>query len=250
MTRIRKNRQLAFLAAGVLACWVVATSAGCCCRSREDYRLQADEEAEEIVCEKSEDSRWGIDEFTIEMDPRSRYFDGTDPDCPPMPEDDPASHEFMHCVGGHKAWKHWHDNGEVTELENPQWREYLGKYTERADDGAIKLRLNDAVRLSLIHSPSYQQQIETIYLSALDVSTERFRFDVQFFGSTGPIYQHLGSERAGGEQHFTIDTEATMENAATAGKLLVGSRTQPSGSFSTRHGTALPFSTQPAQPLP
>ncbi|MGE3315110.1 MAG: hypothetical protein AB7O26_08320 [Planctomycetaceae bacterium] len=193
--------------------------------NRAHYREQADDEAGRIVIEKSNDDRWALDDFTIEMDSRSRFYDGSDPDYPPMPEDDPASHEFMHCVDGHRGWKHWHDHGDTAELENPYWQQCLGEYAEIAEDGAVKLTLNDAVRLALIHSPDYQEQLETIYLSALDVSTERFRFDVQFFGGFDLRYNHLGEERGpNGESNtvtFAPDFSA-QRRFATAGQLLVG----------------------------
>jgi len=217
----RRERNVSITMIGLA--WVVAAllSAGC---NRAHYRVEADDEAACLVLEKSNDPRWGLDDFTIDIDPRSRYYDGYDPDYPPMPPDDPASHEFMHCVDGMKGWKHWHDHGDIDQLESPYWREYLGQYTERAPDGAIKLRVEDAVHLARIHSPSFQQQLETIYLSALDVSTERFRFDVQFFGGVDPTYQHQGSERAGGESNtLALDSDLTARRRfATAGELLVG----------------------------
>ena len=64
------------------------------------------------------------------------------------------------------------------------------------EDGANQA---DDERRSLpgqVHSPDYRSQIETIYLSALDVSTERFRFDVQFFGNSNTIFTHRGRMRA------------------------------------------------------
>jgi hypothetical protein len=57
------------------------------------------------------------------------------------------------------------------------------------EQGVLRLNRDDAVRLALLHSRTYQQQLETLYLSALDVSFERFRFDSQFFAG----YQTFGT---------------------------------------------------------
>lgn len=201
---------------------MVLSIAGC---NRSYYRKQADKDAERLVWEKSQNPKWALNDFTIELDPRSRYYDPYDPDYPPMPPDDPASHELMHRLDGKKGFKHWHDHGDLEELENPGWRSFLNQYAELTEEGAIKLGLEDALRLALMHSPSYQQQLETVYLSALDVSTERFRFDVQFFGGAGTSFEHLGAERnAFGESNgLAFEPNALLRRRfATAGELLVG----------------------------
>jgi hypothetical protein len=194
------------------------------------YRVQADKEVKYLVTQKSNDARWQYDSFTIGMDPRSRYFDPTDPDGPPMPYDDPASHLYMHCIAGKKAYPCWHSNGDWYGLENPRWKDLLMQYNEMADDGAIKLTMNGSVCLAQVHSSEYRNQIETIYLSALDVSTERFRFDVQFFGNSNTVFTTLGAVRGGGEQRSTLlqgnipsDTTYSMtKHFSTGADLLVG----------------------------
>ena len=127
-----------------------------------------------MIEEKSNDPRWAVDDFSIEMNPRSRYYDEYDPDKPPMPPDDPASHQYMHCVDCKKGWPHWHRNGDRYELENPNWRAHLAEYAPLNEKGEVVLDVDTALKLAYMHSPDYQQQLETLYLSALDVSTERF----------------------------------------------------------------------------
>ncbi|MEX2288586.1 MAG: hypothetical protein WD648_15925 [Planctomycetaceae bacterium] len=201
---------------------LAALSATGCTRS--EYRRAADREAGELVHEKSNDPRWGLPGFTIDVDPRSRYFDPYDPDKPPMPPDDPVAHQFMHCVDGMKGWKGWHRNGDIPQLENPGWRDWLDAELSKDNQGRYQLTLDKAVELAIRHSPDYQEQLETLYLSALDVSTERFRFDVQFFGGNFTEFQHLGSERPGGESNtLTTTTDFQLRKRfATAGELLVG----------------------------
>jgi hypothetical protein len=212
-----------------LACVVLIMTIVSCNRSY--YRQQADAEVSEVITEKSYDDRWAIPCFDIEMDPRSRIYDPYDPDRPPMPPDDPDAHQLMHCIDGKEGYSRWHENGEIEEIENPFWRGALGEYTQITPEGAVKLSLDDSVKLAMIHSPRYQEQLETLYLSALDVSTERFRYDVQFFGGADATFQHLGSKTPFGESNsLTLGRTSnsrpqTLEfrkRFATAGELLVG----------------------------
>jgi hypothetical protein len=139
-----------------------------------------------------------------------------------MPQDDPASHEYMLRVDGMKGWKHWDDNGHRVELENPAWREALKEYVEVGEAGSVKLNTDSALRLAYVHSPSHQNQLETLYLSALDVTAERFRLDTQFFGGYGVGYDHNGSLES---DRLTVGADPVLRaqrRFATAGELLVG----------------------------
>ncbi|PHS17437.1 MAG: hypothetical protein COA78_03055 [Blastopirellula sp.] len=174
----------------VMIAFAAITAGGC---SRAKYRLQADHEAYYLIAEKTNDPRWTESDYSIEIDSRSRFYDGYDPDKPPMPEDDPTSHHYMHNVNGMKGWKYWHENGERLDLENTAWRDALSEYVEIDENGAVKLDIDSAMQLAYVHSPSHQNQLETLYLSALDVSAERFRLDTQFFGGYDTKYVHNGS---------------------------------------------------------
>ncbi|MCA9138663.1 MAG: TolC family protein [Planctomycetales bacterium] len=155
--------------------------------------MNADREAYSTIAERNCDPRWAQSDLGIDLDPRSRYFDPYNPDCSPMPADDPASHRYMHCVDGMNGWKHWGDYGVRSALENPQWQVRLAEYTELADDGRVKLDLDSAVRLAYVHAPLHQRSLETLYLSSLDVTGERFRLDTQFFGGNAVDYRHQGN---------------------------------------------------------
>ena len=110
----------------------------------------------------------------IDVDPRSRMFDPNSPDCPPRPPDDPVSHKIMKCVDGKPVragleQDRPHDRASITRR---------GKITlPRDKDGNVVLDLTGAVQVALLESPNYQQQLETLYLSGLDVTFERFRFE-------------------------------------------------------------------------
>ncbi len=203
----------------VLLASVVIAAGGC---SRTEHRLQADREAYDAIAERNHDPRWHAADHSIEIDPRSRYFDPCDPDRPPMPPDDPASHEYMRLVDGKKGWKHWHDNGIRAELENPAWRKALAEYVELDDDGSIKLNTDSALKLAYVHSPSHQSQLETLYLSALDVTAERFRLDTQFFGGYGVRHDLNNDQLTVGSSSAGNPTLQGRRLFASAGELLVG----------------------------
>ncbi|MCH2212701.1 MAG: TolC family protein [Fuerstiella sp.] len=218
---LRFTQTLVTSAVGMCALFL----SGC---AREHYRLQADHEVACLIEEKSNDARWGLRNFNIDVDHRSRYADMYDPDHPPMPPDDPTAHRLMHCLDGKKHWDKWHANGNITDLENPYWKQYLDSATVRNEQGEMLFTLEDSVKLALIHSPDWQEQLETLYFSALDVSSERFRYDVQFFGGTGISSTHLGRKRPGGESNLlAINTDSGFSPAtfnrrmATGGQLLV-----------------------------
>ena len=184
----------------------------------------ADRDAYSTIAKSSSDPRWAQPSLSIEPDPRSRNYVPENIDRPPMPADDPASHEFMQCIWGMKGYKHWLDNGVTDQLDNPRWREHLGEYVPMNEDGEIILNADTALTLAYMHSPDYQDQLEELYLTAIDVSTERFSFETQFFGRINSRWEHFGRERFGDETN-TLDIDSRLEASrqfATAGTLLVG----------------------------
>jgi hypothetical protein len=163
--------------------------------SRTHYRVQADSEAKDLIAEKAFHPHWSIDFYRALPRPDSRMFDPFDPDREPLPPDDPAAHKYMHNVDGKKGWKHWHRNGDTPDVQNPQ---YLG-CLPLDEQGVLVLTADEAVRQGFIHSPNYQRQMEEVYLSALDVSFERFRFDTQFFAGYAIDYAAEGRNVPGNQ---------------------------------------------------
>ncbi len=180
----RHSFSIALLLSGLVAL------VGC---TRAHYRRQADREVNSIIDDKSLALGKIPGEFRIDVDPRSRMFDANSPDCPPMPPDDPISHQLMKCVDGKPGAPGWNKTGKTTRVDNPTWQGFL----PRDNDGNVVLDLTGAVQVALLESPTYQQQLETLYLSGLDVSFERFRFDTQFFGGSSIFYTAEGPVRAG-----------------------------------------------------
>lgn len=189
--------------------------------TRAQYRERADEEAYGAVGQYAQDPRWDLPDYTIQPDPRSRFYSPYDPDRPPMPPDDPTSHRLMHEVDGMRGYRRWHENGDITNVENPYWKEYL----PRNEQGNVEVDLRTAVILARLHSRDYQEELEDLYLSALDVTFERFRFDVQYFAGSGPSMELFGREFTGGRTQslFAVDSDfALRRRFAQGGELVAG----------------------------
>ncbi|MGY8767034.1 MAG: TolC family protein [Pirellulales bacterium] len=221
-----------------------------CHRSREFYRLQADEEVLNLVSEKATDPRWCLPDYHIDPDPKSRMYYPFAIDCPPMPLDDPTSNQFMHYVDDKHGYWGWEKNGIVDTVENPDWQAYLPVN----EDGTLTLDSDSVVELARLHSPDYQTEMEDLYFSALDVSFQRFRFDTQFYGGYETIYTADGRLRAG-DSSSELDASTRgiqmKKLSATGGELVVGLANslvwQFSGSNSQSVNTLLDFSL--VQPL-
>lgn len=166
------------------------TAPGC---HRKLYRKKTDCEAYALIDQKVRHNGECSPAMRIELGRESRMFDPFDPDRPPMPEDDPKSHCYMRKVDGKRGYPLWYANGSTNTTENPDWWRYL-PLDER---GVLVLDADTAFRLALKHSTDYQRELETLYLSALDVSSERFRFDTQFFGGYQSSYTADGRLRNG-----------------------------------------------------
>ncbi len=197
---------------------VFVAQTGC---HRSFYRRQADTDATRLIQEKSLDPHWSLPNYSIEVDPRSRMFDPFSLDHPPMPNDDPSAAEFMDTVDGKPGFPHWHANGDTPYVANPEW-EYMLPLDE---DGKLKVNLDQALELALIHSPEYQRQVESLFLSALDVSLERFDFESQLFAPFNSSLTNDGRIRGGGSSSTQLlaDNGAGMQlrKAGITGSTLV-----------------------------
>jgi hypothetical protein len=184
LMRRRRQRSLVVLLAAI------SFAAGC---TRAHYRRQADREVNSIIDNKALALGEAPGGYRMDVDPRSRMFDPNSPDCPPRPPDDPVSHKIMECVDGKPGAPVWDKMATTKRVDNPSWQDYL----PRDKDGNVVLDLTGAVQVALLESPAYQQQLETLYLSGLDVTFERFRFDSQFFGGSSIFHTVEGPVRAG-----------------------------------------------------
>jgi hypothetical protein len=186
----KRNRLAGKLLSGSLAVVAGLSSIGC---HRAFYRKQADQEVNCLIQEKANHvARRPNGRLGIGIDPRSRMYNPFDLDFQPQPMDDPASHRYMQCVDGRRGYPMWDAAGFTNSVENPGWWDFL----PLNEDGVLVLNNDTAVRIALLQSPVYQRQLEQLYLSALDVSSERFQFDTQFYGGAEASYRLDGPERS------------------------------------------------------
>ncbi len=160
--------------------------------SRQFWRKQAERDTYRAITQKLNNPHWQVPRISLTPDARSRFHDPHNPDCAPLPPDDPSAHEMMHCVNGFKGYKSWHKFGTALSIENPQWLEPFGIAVQGADPviGHSEVKLTDvtlpqAVELAYIHSRDYQTQLEDLYLTALQLTFQRYALGVRFLGPGG-----------------------------------------------------------------
>lgn len=199
-------------------------AAGC---SSSFYRRQADRQAECLVNQKAIPADGVPGSYGIEIDPRSRMFDPFDPDVEPMPPDDPTSAQYMECVDGKRGSAEWRKLPKTSFVDNPRWQQYL----PRNEEGEISLDQQAAMEMALLQSTNYQENLEELYLSALDVSFERFRFDTQFFGGSQIVYRTEGSGRGGDSTLNVSPFAAAAGPSISSNRLRAETLTATGGEF-------------------
>ena len=191
---------------------VTGLSPGC---NRAHYRTRADQEVTKLIDEKIADS-CSPAVRSIAVDRESRMFDPFNPDRPPMPEDDMTAAEYMKVLNGKKHYPLWDVNGRTNTAENPIWWQYMPLDAR----GVLVLDADAAVRTAVLHNITYQSEIETLYLSALDVSTERFFLGNQLFAGYGASYTADGALRRGGGGSSRSALNATTASRGARGLAL------------------------------
>lgn len=205
------RRPFIIIAWGTFLVLLLGIQSGC---SRQFWRQQANCEAQCIIAEKTTDSRWQLQDYRFEAKPEARFFSPYDKDAPPMPQDDPTAHSLMQCVYGKRGWDGWTKNGVVRSIENPDWERFL----PADDDGCVVLNQETAIQIALTNSHEYQSALEGLYLTALNVSLERYAFDTQFGLGGGLDY----STRSGGPGSLGFNTVSASASRkfATGGQFV------------------------------
>ncbi len=188
-----------------------------CGCTRTTYRNWADRETYGEVQERNDDPRWRVDHLSVYGDPRARFYDPFNPDRPPMPPDDPAADRFMVRADGIKGYKRWHKDGDAAWIEDPAWRDSL----DLDKEGALVLKQESVVQLGFIQSRDYQTQLETLYLSALALTLNRFDFALHWFLTNNTIYQQFGSTETGINNLTTSSSSGFTRNLSWGGQLMV-----------------------------
>ena len=210
---MRKVRQQISLIA------VLLVVVGC---SRTMYRRQADRDVFRLVGEKQEMLGLGDDAFrSLGGNPESRFFDDGDPDHPRRPKDDPLSRLLMKRVAGKRGASAW--EGPEASGSEDRWREAISALP-RDGAGAVILDLPTVVRLSRLNSREFQSEREDLYLSALDVSLERFQFSPQLAAGASGIRQVSARDASGvrPESSSVLTDGSVRWLSATGGQLIAG----------------------------
>jgi hypothetical protein len=196
---------------------VAVMMVGCAAPAR--YRGQADCEVDQILRARGSNSQWYLPETSAQAPLGSRNADPAYSDCPPMPPDDPTAHRLMHAPSDQPGYQHWHQWGDAPSIESPQWRQFL--VTD--EEGTLALSTDRCFELGMLHSRQYQTELENVYLTALQLTLERFEFDVQWFGGGSSEYRYSGKDTLVGKQDgaFVTSFLGFRRNFAAGGQLLV-----------------------------
>ena len=184
-----------------------------CGCSRNFWRSQADFDSYNLLSQKQFSPLWVLPRTTVEADPRSRFYDQDDRDQPPLPPDDPSAARYMEWVNGMRGYKSWHKFGQNLSVENPQWMANFGLAPDTFHDSYVlsdglsysddptalpagdttrlvptieNLTLAQTIELASIHSRDYQTQLESLYLSSLQLSLDQFQFQARYLFGRAP----------------------------------------------------------------
>ncbi|MEY2600450.1 MAG: hypothetical protein RLZZ142_2709 [Verrucomicrobiota bacterium] len=221
---------------------LIATVLGC---SRSMYRHQADREVYQAILQKEQALGLPPEQLaaSIEPSPNARFFDPSNPDQLPMPPDDPHSHALMQRVDGKKGPAKWEHSPEEA-VRNPEWEKVLAK----ASSKGFVLDLKGAIRMALVNSRDFQREKEDLYLSALDVTFERFQFSPRLALGSGGRAEADGKYRFGvpasasaaqDQKRYNVLTDGSVRWLnAEGGELLAGFANSFVWNFSDQKSTA------------
>jgi hypothetical protein len=188
-------------------------------REHDRYTHLADREVEKILRGKADDVQWQIDLHLIFPDEASRYINPSYPDNSPAPRDDEAAARLMRKVDGKPGGALWAQTGEPSPVEAGSWKQFLPKDGQ----GQILLSRQNAVKLALLHSRRYQSAREELYLAALDVTEERFRFRDRLTLGGLAENRRLARDRPGLEDSLSVDSDLTLRRSFATGTELITS---------------------------
>ena len=126
--------------------------------------------------------------FDWQPDKQSRLLFSEDDFLPLPPKDDNISRSITMRIQKGDAYQ---DGNASLVLDAGQWRRSLPVDV----NGSVLLNLETSIDLALLHSREFQKQKEALYLSALDVTYERFQLGpVPFAGVTGQVSQEIDED--------------------------------------------------------
>ena len=157
--------------------------------TRDQYRVWADDDAYRLVNSRQIDSRWDIPDRTIEPDSHSRLADIHHQDYGPLPPDDPAAARYMRQpYKSRRKVDYWEQRGFACAIDSENWLQHL----PANEDGEVIIDKQLAVNLALLHSRDFQTQVEGLHISALNLSGNRFEFDLNWLGGNDTTFSANG----------------------------------------------------------
>lgn len=209
------SRRRIFRALLLLVVLATLPAAGC---TRRYYRDQADEVADGLITSFANEAMQPLRDDVSFVSPPSRMYDPFNPDFPPMPPDDLIAHSRMHCVDGMRAFN-WHKYPSTPVVDDQHWLAYM----PWDENGRVQIDMTGAVQLAYVNSREYRKELEDLYLSALDVSFERFRFSAQYFAGNDTFFNADGRARtgAGAVSRLSNESGGQMTKLYAAGGQLV-----------------------------
>ncbi len=184
----------------LLGCVGLLVLAGC---APERYRQSADREVYGIIEQKTPEVPDMPEEFTIER-PAIDLLE----DCPEV---------------------------DLAEMEGLGFG--IAEGEEEAPETAALLSLEKALEIAALNSREYQNQRESLYLNALSLTMERYRFAPRWFGVISGEYDSFGlgdEERVGADARFGFNwlfrtgTRVTANLTTAASRFLTGDRDRSS----------------------
>jgi len=144
--------------------------------------------------------------FSWEPHENSRLRKLSKDEFPMIPADDPDSRRVTERIQRSDAYK---EGNRSNPLEPSEWRAFL----PHNQKGEIALDLENSMSLAVRHSRELQSQKEALYLTALDVTYERFRLGPRpFAGISGK------SSKKGKEEFSDFQSRLTMGAQGVAGR--------------------------------
>jgi hypothetical protein len=150
-----------------------------------------------------------VPNFDWQPDPSSRLNFTELNELPPPPKDDEDARKLTERIQKDGAFT----DGNLSEtLDSGKWKKSLNLENNRT----VHLDLTSSMELALRHSREYQEQKESLYLSALGVTLERFRLGpVPFAKASAKVTQEVGEEPADLTNRTTAGIEGMAGHGAT-----------------------------------
>jgi hypothetical protein len=150
-----------------------------------------------------------VPNFDWQPDPSSRLNFSELNELPPPPKDDEDARKLTERIQKDGAFT----DGNLSEtLDSGKWKKSLNLENNRT----VHLDLTSSMELALRHSREYQEQKESLYLSALGVTIERFRLGpVPFAKASAKVTQEVGEEPADLTNRTTAGIEGMAGHGAT-----------------------------------